>query len=85
MVIFTPKQNTMANHKIRNTKTIIAAFSERMEESNISKYRLWKMTGIDQSQLKRYFDGENDMPVKNFLKICEALKLSIKLIPFDAK
>lgn len=59
---------------------IVKMVEERMEEKEISKYRLSKLTGMSEATLGRYFNRDVQI-AKPLLKICNALELKISLDP----
>ncbi len=60
---------------------ILSFLSDRMEEKQITKYRLSKLTEIPESTISRYFSKKVSMSLTNFLKICGALEIRPYLIP----
>ena len=63
------------------SKYIIGRLKKIREEKGMSRYRLSQLTGIHQSTLKRYEDGEiQKINFENFFKICEALEIDVEEI-----
>lgn len=48
---------------------------DRMKELNIPQYKLAEMIGMAECTLIRNFKKETEMSFRNYIKICEALKL----------
>ena len=48
-----------------------------IEESGVSRYRLWKETGIDQAVLSRFVAGKAGMTLKSLDVLADALGLRI--------
>jgi len=61
-----------------NIKEILKS---RMEFLGYTNYELHKRSKVSQSALSRYFNGESDMTLSVFLKICDALQLRMSLTP----
>jgi transcriptional regulator with XRE-family HTH domain len=66
-------------------------FSEQLRQaiarSGLSQYRLAKLSGIDQSQLSRFMNGERGLSIEGIEKICELIgaRLAIKAKPANPK
>jgi transcriptional regulator with XRE-family HTH domain len=60
-------------------------FREAIAASDKSRYRLWKETGIGQSQLSRLMSGDEGLSVENLEKLAEAMGLEIILRPKKAR
>ncbi len=56
---------------------------ERMEERQITQYRLAQLTGVPESVLSKNFTGHSEMSVLTFLKILGALEIRPFLIPAE--
>ncbi|MCL2646274.1 MAG: helix-turn-helix domain-containing protein [Phycisphaerales bacterium] len=56
-----------------------------IEVSSKTRYRLWKETGIKQSQLSRLMSGQTGVSVENLEKLADALGLEIIIRPAKAK
>jgi len=56
-----------------------------IEASSKTRYRLWKETGIKQSQLSRLMSGQTGVSVENLEKLADALGLEIIIRPAKAK
>jgi len=48
-----------------------------IDESGMSRYRLWKETGIDQAVLSRFMAGKAGMALKSLDVLADALGLRI--------
>ena len=48
-----------------------------IDESGVSRYRLWKETGIDQAVLSRFMAGKAGMTLKSLDVLADALGLRI--------
>jgi len=48
-----------------------------IDESGMSRYRLWKETGIDQAVLSRFMTGKAGMAFKSLDVLADALSLRI--------
>lgn len=53
----------------------------RMQEKGISQYELAKRTGIANSTVTRWFNGQLDISSEKFIKILTALELNIHIVP----
>jgi len=54
---------------------------EAVKASGISRYRLWKLTGIDQAVLCRFVAGKAGMALDNFDELCRVLGLELRPRP----
>jgi ribosome-binding protein aMBF1 (putative translation factor) len=48
-----------------------------IDESGVSRYRLWKETGIDQATLSRFMAGKAGMTLKSLDVLADALRLRV--------
>jgi len=48
-----------------------------IDESGVSRYRLWKETGIDQATLSRFMAGKAGMTLKSLDVLADALHLRV--------
>jgi len=48
-----------------------------IDESGVSRYRLWKETGIDQAVLSRFMAGKAGMTLKSLDVLADALELQV--------
>ena len=48
-----------------------------IDESGVSRYRLWKETGIDQAVLSRFMAGKAGMTLKSLDVLADALGLRV--------
>ena len=48
-----------------------------INESGVSRYRLWKETGIDQATLSRFMAGKAGMTLKSLDVLADALRLRV--------
>lgn len=53
---------------------------EAMEKRQISRYKLSKLTGFDESQISRWFNGEVEPSISKVEKMAEAVGIRIKLV-----
>lgn len=60
---------------------LLETIKARVRESSITNYKLHKLTGLSQSSISRYFNGESDMSLEAFMKICNGLELKCYLVP----
>ena len=56
-----------------------------IKASDKTRYRLWKETGIKQSQLSRLMSGQSGVSVENLERLADALRLEIIIRPAKAK
>lgn len=56
-----------------------------LTEKRISKYQLAKDTGINESQLSRFFNHKTNLSYANIELIVKYLDYEIKLIPINKK
>lgn len=54
---------------------------ERMEEKQITEFKLANIIGVPRSTLNRNFKGDTEMNISTFLKICGALEIQPFLVP----
>ncbi len=59
---------------------IILRIKEEMEIQKITKYRLSKITGIAESQISRWFNGDVEPSISKVEKLAEAVGLKIELV-----
>lgn len=60
---------------------MIGKIIEIRKEKGISRYRLSQLTGISESTLLRYENGDiKKASFENIIKICEALEIDVKEI-----
>lgn len=64
-------------------KKIGEQLQERRKVLGITKYRISKDTGIHYGYLKDLEEGKRSMSIDMLSRLCEALKLEIKLEPRD--
>lgn len=62
-------------------KKIGAQLQKRRKKLGITRYRVSKDTGIHYGYLKDLEDGKRSMSIDMLNRVCEALKLEIKLQP----
>ena len=62
---------------------IFQYIKERMLEKNISHIALSRIIEVKDSTLRRNFNGETEMQLITFLKICGALEIRPYLIPAE--
>jgi len=48
-----------------------------IDKSGVSRYRLWKETGIDQATLSRFMAGKAGMTLKSLDVLADALELRV--------
>ncbi len=56
---------------------------EALRNAPVTRYRLWKLTGIDQAVLSRFLHGQGSLSLESASKLCEALNLVLQ--PREAK
>lgn len=59
---------------------IIKYLKDRMEIQGISSYALAKKSGVSKSTLSRFFNGEVDISLLNYLKLLGALEIRPYLV-----
>ena len=62
-------------------KKIGEVLQERREKLGIARYRVSKDTGVHYGYLKDLEEGKRSMSISMLNRLCEALKLEIKLEP----
>lgn len=53
-------------------------FKKKMRERRVTNSWLSQRTGINQSQLSRYFTGKIDLRMNDILLICEELNIKLR-------
>lgn len=53
-------------------------FKKKMREKKVTNFWLSQRTGINQSQLSRYFTGKIDLRMNDILLICEELNIKLR-------
>lgn len=53
----------------------------RMQEKNITQYKLAQLTGISKGMLSLWFAGKSDISLTNFLSILKALEINPLFAP----
>lgn len=71
----------MSNFSEWSENEVLETLIGRAKTLNLTNYKLSKETGISQSTISRYFNGEVKFSLASFLKLCKALKLSMFLTP----
>lgn len=62
------------------TKQDLSATLKRaIEQSGLSNYKIWKLSGVSQSVLNRFTSGERDISLATASKIASALGAELKL------
>lgn len=56
-----------------------------VESAEISRYELWKITGIDQAVLSKFINGKGGLSMESLDKIGEVLNLQITKRPNAVK
>jgi hypothetical protein len=51
-----------------------------IRKSEISRYRLWQLTGIQQSHLSRFMKGEVSISLDNAERLADALNQKITIV-----
>lgn len=64
-------------------KMILKFLKDRMESLGMNQNQLSIESGISRGTLSKYFSHSQEMGLKNYLKICGALKLRPYLIPSE--
>ena len=52
---------------------------EKRKEKGISRYRLWKLSGVRDSTIKFWEEGKIEPTVRNYDKVLKALEVSIMI------
>lgn len=65
----------------RNKKKVFARFERRMRQKKINKMDLVRLTDISRTTLYRNFNGDTEMVLSTYLKICKVLDLDVVEIP----
>jgi transcriptional regulator with XRE-family HTH domain len=56
-------------------------FTERLRrairESGMTRYALWKETGVDQGTLSKFMSGQSGLSLQSVDKLCDALGLTL--------
>jgi transcriptional regulator with XRE-family HTH domain len=60
----------------------IDLFQKRLEQMNMTRYKLSELTGISQGTLSGYWSKEREPTLTNLLKITDALGIKVPLIIF---
>ena len=60
---------------------IIDAIRQALAESEKTRYRLWKETGISQAQLCEFLHGRRGLSIDNIETLADALGLEIEIRP----
>ncbi len=68
-----------------NVSRILEQIRKAIEASDKTRYRLWKETGIAQSQLSRLMTGQEGLSYENLEHLAEALGLEIIIRPTKRK
>jgi len=64
---------------ITNNIEIGNLFASEMAKQELTIYRLHKITGINETNIKKILKGEMDSGINQYIKIATALKLKIYL------
>lgn len=64
-------------------KMIRKFIQERMEEKEISQYKLAQLTDLAESTLSRWMKGESNISLINFLKVLGALEIRPYFVPSE--
>lgn len=59
---------------------ILKQIKEIRKQKGVTTYELSELTGIDQGAISRIENGKANPTLKTLEKICEALKIKLKLI-----
>ncbi len=57
--------------------TVSATLRQAIETSDQSRYRIAQETGLAQSALSRFINGESDLSMKAIEKLCEHFELEL--------
>lgn len=57
--------------------------ADRLKQVGVSRYKLAKDTGINESQLSRFFNGKINLSFERITQIAEYLECEIKLVPMQ--
>lgn len=66
-----------------NATEIIEKIKEEAEKKGLSRYRIARMVGSADSQVKRWFEGENFPNLEKLVQLANAVGLGIKLKPLQ--
>lgn len=61
--------------------TIREKVTEAMQNQSVSRYRLAKLSGVSESHINRYLNGESDLTGDKLDKVFKVLGLVIKKAP----
>jgi predicted XRE-type DNA-binding protein len=64
---------------------ITEAIQNAIESSGVSRYAISKATGIDQSQLTKFMQGQGGLSLASVDTILNCLRLTVELKPRDPR
>ncbi|HEY2838380.1 MAG TPA: helix-turn-helix transcriptional regulator [Pirellulales bacterium] len=67
----------MAKSKSKPAPSLPDALRSAIEASGISSYELGKLSGVDQSAIRRFMSGERDLRLEFAGKLATVLRLSL--------
>ena len=66
------------NHKKQTERQVVDLLCKKLEEKEISKYKLSKLTGIAESNLSRMLTSDKfTLSLKSLIRICNAVNVEI--------
>ena len=63
----------------RRSKKLSDQIRQAIDDCGLSRYRLWQETGIDQSTLAKFYNGQQGLSMKALDRLGKYLKLTIVL------
>ncbi len=61
------------------------AIRQAINASSLTRYAIWKRTGIDQAQLSRFVHGQSGLSFEAIDRLMEVLDLEIEIRPRGAR
>jgi predicted XRE-type DNA-binding protein len=65
------------NHGMKRARRFTDQIRDAVDQSGLTRYRIYKMTGIDQSTLSRFMAGKSGFTLKSLDKLADALGLRV--------
>lgn len=62
----------------RRSNKLTDQLRQAIDDSGLTRYRISQLTGIDESQLAKFYNGKGGLSVEAFDALGECLKVSIK-------
>ena len=63
----------------RRTEKLSDQIRQIIDDCGLSRYHLWKKTGIDQSTLAKFYNGQQGLSMKALDRLAEYLELTITM------